>query len=169
MSPRARAAAAPDPTAAPVLAQIESAMARIRRRQTRRVLSRQAVRDGVGLDLQQLAVVDAVEEGTSGDGGEITVGMIAERLNIDPSRASRIVSEAIQAGLLRRKASQQDGRRICIELTARGQHVADQAHRGRRAYYDRLMDGWSERDRTEFAKLLERFTLAFERVELEQD
>jgi DNA-binding MarR family transcriptional regulator len=145
-----------------VLATIEQAMIRIRRRQTRRALSRQLVeRTGAASpDVQQLAVIDAVEEGPIPGIDGVTVGMIAERTNMDPSRASRVVAEAIGDGLLLRVASQSDGRRTCIELTPRGRQVAGDAHRTRRAYYAGLMKGWSAEDRAEFARLLDRFAAA---------
>src|SRR5689334_1994081 len=73
------------------------------------------------VDLEHVAVVDAIEEGSELPGHEVTVGDVAERLGIDPSRASRVVTAAIKAGYVRRLASQDDGRRICLELTPDGQ------------------------------------------------
>lgn len=144
---------------APTLAAIERAMVRIRRSQTRRTLGRLATRDlGQAVDPAQLDVVFAVDEGPDRPGQEVTVGLVAERLGIDPSRASRVVAAAIRAGHVRRVASQADGRRIRLELTEAGREVARAAHRSRRALYDRLMQGWPERDRRELARLLTRFT-----------
>ena len=134
-------------------------MMRIRRSQTRRTLGRLATRDvGQNVDLAQLDVVFAVDEGPARPGEELTVGLVAERLGIDPSRASRMVAGAIRAGWLRRVASQADGRRIHLELTEAGREVAQAAHRSRQTLYDRLMHDWSERDRRELARLLTKFT-----------
>jgi DNA-binding MarR family transcriptional regulator len=143
----------------PVLADIERAMIRIRRRQSRRALGKFAVQSMSGeLDLQQIAVVDAVEEGAMSAQEGVTVGQVAERLGIDPSRASRLVSATINSGFIRRMASQQDGRRICLELTDAGRAVVTDAHRTRQALYGRLLDDWDPHDRAEFARLLTRFT-----------
>jgi DNA-binding MarR family transcriptional regulator len=153
----------PTPTAGDgaSLAAIERAMMRIRRSQTRRTLGRLATRDlGQNVDLAQLDVVLAVDEGPARPGEELTVGLVAERLGIDPSRASRMVAGAIRAGWLRRVASQADGRRIHLELTEAGREIAQAAHRSRQALYDRLMRDWSERDRGELARLLTKFTEA---------
>jgi DNA-binding MarR family transcriptional regulator len=143
----------------PVLAEIERAMIRIRRRQSRRALGKRAVESQpLDLDLQQMAVVDAVDEGATAQVDGVTVGQIAERLGIDPSRASRLVSATIVSGFIRRTASQQDGRRICLELTDQGRDVVRNAHRSRQALYGRLLQDWDPADRAEFARLLSRFT-----------
>lgn len=143
----------------PELAAIERAMVRIRRSQTRRSLAKTQVAAAERpADLTVLGVVDAVEQGPPEPGGEVTVGMVGDRLGIDPSRASRVVAAAITSGTVRRVASQDDGRRIGLELTDRGRDLAREAHETRRALYDRLMRDWPERDRTEFARLLTAFT-----------
>src|SRR4051794_23319676 len=110
----------------PDLAAIERAMIQIRRRQTRRPIAKAAMQAmSQRVDLEHVAVVDAIEEGSEQPGSEVTVGDVAERLGIDPSRASRVVTAAIKAGYVRRLASQADGRRICLELTADGQRIVD--------------------------------------------
>lgn len=138
-------------------------MVRIRRRHARRLLGKLALH-GVPeqVDLHQIAVVDAVEEG-AGDGGDVvTVGMVAERLGIDPSRASRVVAVAVANGLVRRVASQQDGRRVGLELTERGRDIIDQAHRARQALYHRMLKSWDPKDRATLATLLTRFVDAMD-------
>lgn len=82
---------------------------------------------------------------------------MAERLDIDPSRASRVVAATIDNGYLRRVASQRDGRRICLESTARGVEAGQNAHLSRQAFYKRLIADWSARDQQEFARLLTKF------------
>lgn len=146
----------------PRLADVDRAMLRIRRSQTRRSLSRLAERErGCPPDHSVIAVADAVDEGPPCQGEEVTVGLVAERLGIDPSRASRLVTSAIDAGHVRRVASQRDGRRIGLELTEAGRDALDVAQRFRQAMIGRAMRGWTERERTEFVRLFGRFTDAF--------
>src|SRR6478609_6359114 len=68
-------------------------------------------------DLSRNLVLNVVDEAP----GEMTVGGVAEQLGIDPSAASRAVSDCIGAGLLERRASQQDGRRTVLSITADGE------------------------------------------------
>lgn len=93
----------------------------------------------------------------TGDVSEVTVGMVAERLAIDPSRASRWVSATIEAGHLTRLASQADGRRSVLAVTPAGQEILAEAERFRRLRYERLLAGWPAEDRVVFARLLTRF------------
>jgi DNA-binding MarR family transcriptional regulator len=137
------------------LAAIELAMNRIRRSQTRHSLSR---RHGADIDHAVLSVVDAVDQGPTAGADEVSVREVADRLGIDPSRASRLASAAIDAGLIRRVASQVDGRRTGLVLTQDGMAAVEVAHGVRQAHYDQLMTGWSGADRAEFARLLVRFT-----------
>ncbi len=60
-------------------------------------------------DMTRTLVLNIVDEGPEHDGQEITVGVVAERLAVDPSVASRMVTDCIAAGYLIRAASQQDG------------------------------------------------------------
>jgi DNA-binding MarR family transcriptional regulator len=103
-------------------------------------------------------VLFAVEEGDDPcEGSGVTVGLVADRLGLDPSRASRMVSATIQAGYLSRVASQTDGRRINLELTEAGKALAAEAHAFREAQLDRALAAWTPGDRAEFARLLTRF------------
>jgi len=141
------------------LAAIELAMGRLRRNQTRRSLGRIAEQQADGrADLSLVPVLYAVEEGAEPDSEGVTVGLVADRIGLDPSRASRMVTAAIQAGYVARIASQTDGRRIQLELTGAGRALAAKTHKYRQAYLGRAMANWTERDRAELARLLSRFT-----------
>ncbi|MEU8306839.1 MarR family transcriptional regulator [Actinomadura sp. NPDC048955] len=122
----------------------------------------QTATDGRPLQLSNLMVVNAVAALTAcarpdEPSCEITVGAVAERLEIDPSTASRLVGHAIDAGLVSRRPSPVDARRANLGLTESGRRVKQVSDRFRRAYLDDLMADWSERERTEFARLLTRF------------
>lgn len=109
---------------------------------------------GKPLQLSNLMVVHAVA-GLSR--GEVTVGAVADRLEIDPSTASRLVGHAIDAGLVSRRPSPVDARRANLQLTEVGQRVKQVADRSRRAFLAGLMAGWTEEERTTFGRLLTRF------------
>jgi DNA-binding MarR family transcriptional regulator len=133
---------------------IERAMFEIARSLGRRDVGRQVERRlGKPVDGSHLLVVDAIDEGTE-HGEPPTVGKIAKILDVHPSRASRMVKSAIWAGLAIRVASQGDGRKSCLELSARGRQVV-RAIRGARArYFASRMKGWPRGDRREFGRLL---------------
>jgi DNA-binding MarR family transcriptional regulator len=98
--------------------------------------------------------------------GEVTVGAVAERLEIDPSTASRLVGHAIDAGLVSRRPSPTDARRANLQLTEAGERVKQVSHRFRMAYLANLMEDWAEEEKAEFARLLTRFTDAVARCPL---
>ncbi|HEY8545898.1 MAG TPA: MarR family transcriptional regulator [Acidimicrobiales bacterium] len=145
----------------PTVVAVERAMVKIRRSQARRalgppMLAAIADRLGLQLDYGMTSVVDAVEE-PAPDGGDVTVGLVAERLGLDASRASRLVASAVAAGLVRREASQEDGRRSHLTLTDLGQRVLEvEQDVRRRNMADRMAD-WSAADRRAFAELITRF------------
>jgi DNA-binding MarR family transcriptional regulator len=108
-------------------------------------------------DLSRTLVLNHVLEHTQNDGAEVTVGLVAELLGVDPSVASRMVSDNIKAGYLRRAASQEDGRRTVLELTAEGSALMARFRRHQRAAFEYITADWSERDRLEFARLMLRY------------
>src|SRR6201991_1549133 len=85
-------ATSPDADGVP---RIGRSMTRIRLMTGRRLIGRLAIHSvAPGLELSHLDVLDAVRRAQSS--GEVTVGMIADMLRIDPSRAS--VSVAYMVG-----------------------------------------------------------------------
>lgn len=139
------------------VAAVERAMVAIRRSQSRRAIQR--VAGGIQIDPALFGVIDAVEEGPEAP----TVGSVADRMGIDQPRASRLVARAVDAGLLRRVADPEDGRRSSLELTGLGVEQADQVHRFRREIFGTAMRDWPEHDQREFARLLGAFVGALGR------
>ncbi|WP_217712043.1 MarR family winged helix-turn-helix transcriptional regulator [Kitasatospora sp. NA04385] len=105
-------------------------------------------------DMTRTLVLNVVLDGPEHDGQEVTVGVVAERLAVDPSVASRMVSDCIAAGYLRRAASQRDGRRTILELTDEGHLVLARFRAHQRSAFERITRDWPERERLEFARLL---------------
>ncbi|QLY30227.1 MarR family winged helix-turn-helix transcriptional regulator [Nocardia huaxiensis] len=103
-------------------------------------------------DLSRTLVLNMVLEHAKES--EVTVGMVAELLGVDPSVASRMVSDNIKAGYLKRAASQEDGRRTVLELSPEGLDLMARFRRHQRDAYDYITADWSEDDRLEFARLM---------------
>jgi len=110
------------------------------------------------LNLAHIFVADALDELCEHSDAPPNVGEVAVRLNIDPSRASRMVASAIRAGFAKRIASQVDGRRAHLALTADGRRALAAVRRFRIMFFSTLMANWSDDDCAELAKLLLKFT-----------
>jgi DNA-binding MarR family transcriptional regulator len=141
---------------------VERAMVTIRRRQRRRQLAERVPADLRGaISPAVTELLDAVE-GEVAAGREVTVTGLTRLLAVDQPRVSKLTRLAVSAGLLRRLADQQDGRRSTLELTAEGIGYLDAVHRHRQARFARAMDGWTDAERADFAALLTRFVSALE-------
>lgn len=111
----------------------------------------QAAREaGVSLDPPGLFLLSRVAERPT------RLMELAERLGLDPSTISRKVQELEGAGLLTRQPDSDDRRAATLDVTPRGKEVVELAERGRLAFLERLLEGWSESDRRELARLLGR-------------
>jgi DNA-binding MarR family transcriptional regulator len=136
-------------------------MTRMRLMTGRRMIGRLAIQNvAPGLELSHLDVLDAVRRAETA--GEATVGAIADILRIDPSRASRIVAEMVSRGVLRRKASQADARRIVVVLTALGQRLVSEIHAQKLSVVEGIVADWPADDIEAFARLFDRFVGGFE-------
>ncbi|ADB29230.1 transcriptional regulator, MarR family [Kribbella flavida DSM 17836] len=140
------------PSADPAAA-VETAMVAVRRRQTRRAFAAET-----GGDASQ-QVLDAIEAA-----GRTPIGVngIAEALGVDQPRASKLVAAVVSAGLVRREADQQDGRRTHLVLTAAGRDRLTEVHAFRRQRFAAAMRDWSDVERATFATLLTRFVSALD-------
>lgn len=105
-------------------------------------------------DLSRTLVLNIVLEHTQDPGKEVTVGAVAEFLAVDPSVASRMVTDNIKAGYLIRAASQQDGRRTVLQLSPEGTELMARFRRHQRSAFEYITTDWSEHDRLEFARLM---------------
>ncbi|WP_171164940.1 MarR family winged helix-turn-helix transcriptional regulator [Streptomyces sp. I05A-00742] len=105
-------------------------------------------------DLSRTLVLNIVLEATQDPDREITVGAVAEHLVVDPSVASRMVSDNIKAGYLVRGASQQDGRRSVLHLTPAGRDLMARFRRHQRSAFEYITADWTSHDRLEFARLM---------------
>ena len=104
------------------------------------------------LDYTELRLLDAV-----GMSPSTTVGDVAQRLGIDPSRASRQVSRAVASGYLERRAEQADGRKVVLAVTRAGASLQKRGSDLTRARIVLATARWSAREREQFAALFSRF------------
>lgn len=107
------------------------------------------------LDMSTVWIVDALSRSESGS--EVTIGELAEAIDVAHSTASRLADRAESSGTVVRRPSSQDSRRVTVELTDQGRLLAQTARRFRAGYLDRVMTGWTAADRHRFAELLSRF------------
>lgn len=143
------------------LAAIGHAMTRMRLLIGRRFIGRMALqRIGTGLELSDIDAIGVIKR--IGSQQEVTVGTIAEQLRIDPSRGSRIVADLVKQGLLERAASQEDGRRSLVRVTAAGRKVLDDIEAIKRETITEATAGWSDADVETFGRLYARFTEGLE-------
>lgn len=146
------------PDSAQAAVDIDATMAHIRRSMAKREMGRLALRElNLPIDTADLDILSALE-GCSAHAGEATVGFIAERLSVDPSRASRIVADAVEKGIIRRVASQSDSRRIVLELTETGHAHALAVRQYKWKIFADALGQWTEEDLVTFARLFSRFS-----------
>ncbi|MEU8633614.1 MarR family winged helix-turn-helix transcriptional regulator [Amycolatopsis sp. NPDC048633] len=125
-----------------LLDQIGPALSRLRRRTP-----------ASGRDLSRNLVLNVVADAP----GEMTVGGLAAEMGVAQPVASRTVAACIAEGLLRRAASQADGRRTVLELTDRGEAERTRFATDQRAAFEDITAAWSPEERTQFARLLVRY------------
>ncbi len=149
------------PKGAEAIAAIDAVMHKIRRSMQRRDFGRKVLaKIAADLEIAHLDTISAIAHSpawTDDSHEEVTVGLIAERLGIDPSRASRLAADVVERGYARRVASQTDARRICLELTPKGEHFVEAVRRNKWEVFAGALGQWSEQELTVFAALLDRF------------
>ncbi|MEW1640352.1 MarR family winged helix-turn-helix transcriptional regulator [Streptomyces sp. NPDC093801] len=113
-------------------------------------------------DLSRTLVLNVVLEIAHDDAREVTVGAVGAHLGVDPSVASRMVSDCIAAGYLVRAASQRDGRRTVLHLSPAGEELMARFRRHQRSAYEYITADWSEHDRLELARLMVKYVASQE-------
>lgn len=150
-----------DAATAEAVMDIDGVLQHWRRRAMRRELGHRALIDlKIGIDLAQYDVLAAIEGPQPEFGeaqGEVMVATVAERLAIDPSRASRLVSEMVEMGMARRAVSQADARRTIIELTERGWAVVKAVRAYKFLIMGDFLSGWSDGELAAFVPMIKRF------------
>lgn len=155
--------------AAEALLDFDAEMFRLMRRMVKGELPTQLMAElDQGIELAQFQTLTAILRIKSGldgrDPTEATIGMVALEMNIDPSRASRLVADLIAAGLLRRDVSQTDGRKSVLGLTEKADALLTGFRDLKWTKTMQAFDGWSEPDILNFSQLFLRYNSAIRRV-----
>jgi len=109
--------------------------------------------DGQPVTMSSVLVVEACARGRD----EVGVGDVGQFLDVDPSTASRLVDRAVRSGLVERRSSRADGRRVTLALTASGQALLVRATDFRRQWLSTVLERWSEAEVAALAGSLARF------------
>ncbi|WP_371528650.1 MarR family winged helix-turn-helix transcriptional regulator [Streptomyces sp. NBC_01283] len=126
----------------PALDQIGPALSRLRRRAP-----------ASPKDLSRNLVLNVIADAP----GETTVGGLAAEMGVAQPVASRTVAACIDDGLLRRAASQADGRRTVLELTEHGEAERARFAAEQRKAFQEITATWPPEDQVTFARLLVRY------------
>ncbi|WP_241897571.1 MarR family winged helix-turn-helix transcriptional regulator, partial [Brevibacterium epidermidis] len=76
-------------------------------------------------------------------------------------RASRLVSQGVELGFLRREADPDDARRTLIALTDKGRAITNRFRGAQRENVDQALSTFSEDERAQLASLLTRLADAW--------
>ncbi|MGH1368717.1 MAG: MarR family winged helix-turn-helix transcriptional regulator [Maritimibacter sp.] len=91
-----------------------------------------------------------------------TIGMLAEEMSIDPSRASRIASDLISRALVVREAAQDDGRKSVLVLTPEGKALFSKVREHRWKRMLTAFESWDESDIETFSRLFSRYAVGLQ-------
>ncbi|WP_210011027.1 MarR family winged helix-turn-helix transcriptional regulator [Neorhizobium galegae] len=143
------------------VARVGETLGRMRILIGRRIIGRTAIANiAPGLEISHLDVLEVMRR----IDGEVTVGAIAEAMRIDPSRGSRLVADLVARGILRRDASQADGRRSLVVRTEFGDSLLAEIRAVKRTLLARVLEDWPEDELNAFSVLFEKFVSSFEEV-----
>lgn len=95
--------------------------------------------------------------------GPLSVGEIAEAVGVDQPRASRLVQQSVDLGLVRREADPDDARRTRIALTDDGTRILRGFRGDRREAITGALTDFTDAERAELARLLAKLAEAWPR------
>lgn len=93
----------------------------------------------------------------------LSVGELGEAIGVDQPRASRLVQQGVDMGLVQREADPDDARRTRIALTPSGEQLARGFRGRRREYLATALADFSAAERAELARLLTKLAEAWPR------
>lgn len=90
------------------------------------------------------------------------VSEVGALIGVDQPRASRLVAQAMEEGLLQRHADPNDARRALIRLTGSGQEAARGLRVAREEQVARALTQFTPQERSQLAELLERLAASWD-------
>lgn len=116
---------------------------------------------GAEIEPMQFHALSAIARIASGFGraapAEVTVGLLAEEMMVDASRASRIASDLVEKGLVARAVSQEDGRRSVLVPTEGGRALLQAFLSAKWRRWMGLFRDWPAEDVQALARLFRRY------------
>ncbi|PTQ71350.1 MarR family winged helix-turn-helix transcriptional regulator [Celeribacter persicus] len=108
--------------------------------------------------LQGLLSIAQISAGLGRDVAEPpTIGMVAEVMAVDPSRASRIVSELVSRGYVTRQAVQEDARKSVLVMTPKARAFLRDFTLSKWRLFSQAFLGWSGEEIATFSDLFGRY------------
>jgi DNA-binding MarR family transcriptional regulator len=95
--------------------------------------------------------------------GPLSVSEIGDAVGVDQPRASRLVQQAADMGLVRREADPDDARRTRVALTDNGRAIVQGFRGERRSAIDSALGDFTDEERAELARLLTKLADAWPR------
>ncbi|MBY9076810.1 MarR family transcriptional regulator [Nocardioides sp. WL0053] len=96
------------------------------------------------------------------DEGPQRLGSFASAFGLDPSTITRQVQALERAGLAERHTDSADRRASILDLTDEGRVVLERTREFRRHRLDEILADWSDDDRAELGRLLEKFNTSMD-------
>jgi DNA-binding MarR family transcriptional regulator len=91
---------------------------------------------------------------------DLTVGELADQVGRDYSTVSRQVTRLQELGLVHSEPAETDRRRRLLDVTAAGRSTVRKIDRARNSVMSEALDGWSEAEIAELARLSTRLAAA---------
>jgi DNA-binding MarR family transcriptional regulator len=101
---------------------------------------------------------------TVAETGPVRASALAASVQSDLSTVSRQAATLVANGMLERRADPVDGRAGLLALTPAGEAALAEHVQRRAAFFENVLDGWTEEEMGQFAGQLARFTVSYDRV-----
>jgi DNA-binding MarR family transcriptional regulator len=88
--------------------------------------------------------------------GSAAIGDVATELGLDRSNASRMLAEAVSAGLVTKTTSPGDARRTELRMSTSGRSLLAAARAWQQEMFRQMVSGWPAGDARQFAAYLQR-------------